>query len=75
MKKSEIDEQKLTAFVLMPYGLDTAFKKWWSSLSDDHNVQVRYPYERHGLSGHSSNTVEPLITDTPNSGHLRLMDI
>lgn len=32
----------------MPDGVDVAFKKWWSSLPDDHSVNVRYPYGRHG---------------------------
>ena len=55
MLKKEVNDQKLSPFVLMPDGLDTAFNKWWSSIPDDHTVTVRYPHARHGLSGHSSN--------------------
>ena len=58
MKKNEVDEQKLTSFVLMPDGIDTAFTKWWSSLPDDHTVNIRYPYERHGLCGRTSNSAK-----------------
>ena len=39
----------------MPEGVDAAFSKWWPTLSDDHTVDVRVPYEFHGLSGRTSN--------------------
>lgn len=42
----------------MPDGIDIAFKKWWSSLPVDQNVNVRFPYGRHGLSGHMSNNAK-----------------
>ena len=45
-------------FVLMPEGIDTAFKKWWSSLPSDDTVQVHFSYERHGLSGHTLNSAK-----------------
>ena len=73
MKKNEVDEQKLTSFVLMPDSIDIAFKKWWSSLPGNHTVQVQYPYQQHGLCGCTSMTrlmqrenFSNLLTQIPN---------
>ena len=58
MLQKEVDDQKLLSFVVMTDGLDIAFKKWWSSLPEDHSVKVRYPYGRHGLCGRVSNSAK-----------------
>ena len=46
MKKREVDEKRLTSFVLIPEGNYSSLKKKKSSLSDDHAIQVCFPYER-----------------------------
>ena len=53
--KKEVSDKKLTAFVVMPEGVDTAFTKWWITLPDEHAIDIRVPYESHGLSGRLSN--------------------
>ena len=39
----------------MPLEIELCFNLWWKDLPDDHEVTVRYPYERHGLAGKVSN--------------------
>ena len=39
----------------MPITVDLCFKVWWKDLPDDHQVSVRYPFDRHGLAGRVSN--------------------
>lgn len=51
MLKKEVEEQKLTAFVVMPLDIEHCFNAWWKDLLEDHEVVVRYPFERHGLAG------------------------
>ena len=36
----------------------TAFKTWWRGLAGSAIVQVRYPHERHGLAGKTSNSAK-----------------
>jgi len=60
MPKKDVDMQKLTAFV-MPLEIELCCNVWWKDLPDDHEVIVRYPYERHGLAGKISNHAK---TDT-----------
>ena len=31
------------------------FEMWWKSLDEDEDVEVKFPYERHGLAGRPSN--------------------
>ena len=61
MPKKEVDTQKLTPFVVMPLEIELCFNLWWKDLPDDHEVVVRYPYEKHGLAGKVSNHAK---TDT-----------
>ena len=61
MTKKEIDEKKLGPFVVMPSTIELCFKIWWQDLPDEHEVSVRYPFERHGLAGRISNHAK---TDT-----------
>ena len=56
--KSDVNNQKLSAFVLMPDTILMFFNTWWDSLPDDHVVDVRYPHERHGLEGKASNNAK-----------------
>lgn len=41
--KKEVNDKKLTAYVVMPEGVNAAFSKRWPTLSDDHTVDVRVP--------------------------------
>ena len=56
MKKSDVEQQRLGQYVVMPKDLDLPFIKWWRSLDDSCTVQVRYPYEQHGNSGKESHS-------------------
>lgn len=61
MSKKDVDDQKLTSFVVMPLEIDICFNLWWKDLPIDHEVAVRYPFQRHGLAGKVSNNAK---TDT-----------
>ena len=58
MKKSDVEEQSLGEYVVMPDACDLSFMVWWRSLESDTMVEVRYPYERHGLGGKTSNSAK-----------------
>lgn len=58
MKKSEIEAENLKAFAVVPEALDATLKTWWETIPPDHLVDVRYPYEKHGLSGKVSNNAK-----------------
>ena len=62
--KREVDSEKLRPFVMMPEEIEVSFNKWWRTLPEDHEVDVRYPFERHGLAGKPSNNAK---TDTKQS--------
>lgn len=55
LKKSEIVDQHLSEYVIMPDGITMSFSKWWKSLEETTEVEVRFPYERHGNAGKTSN--------------------
>ena len=63
MAKDCVLDEKLESFVLMPDELDTAFAKWWDTLPASHVVRVRYPHERHGLAGRTSNNAKVQVHD------------
>ena len=63
MSKENTTAEKLESFVLMPDELDIAFVKWWDSVPAAHIVRVRYPYERHGLGGKTSNNAKVQLRD------------
>ena len=58
MSKEEVEKERLTSFVLMPVEVELCFALWWKSLASDHEVMVRYPFERHGLAGRTSNSAK-----------------
>ena len=35
--------------------IEISFCRWWFTVPDVHKVNVRYPFERHGLAGTPSN--------------------
>ena len=58
MSKANVEIQKLKPFVVMPEAVEIAFSQWLESIPAGHSVDVRYPYEKHGLSGHTSNSAK-----------------
>ena len=58
MTKSEVEEERLGQYVLMPSALDLSFKMWWRSLEPSATVEVRYPHARHGNGGKISHAAK-----------------
>ena len=58
MTKANVEEEKLKPFVVMPDTIQTAFSQWWESIPSDQAVDVRYPQQKHGLSGQASNNAK-----------------
>jgi hypothetical protein len=64
--KKEVTDQKLTQYVMHPtedIPIDTSTAKWWESLSDDEEIEVKFPYDKHGLQGKPGNHSKPLVRD------------
>jgi len=75
MTKNEVEQKRLSDYVVMPGTVETAFNKWWKSLESSFTLQVRIPYEWHGNAGKISNSAlreEFLqfadVNSQPNSG-------
>ena len=58
MKKSDVEQQSLGNYVVMPASSNECFMVWWRSLDSEATVKVRYPHERHGLAGKTSNAAK-----------------
>ena len=59
LTKTEVEEQRLGQYVIMPASVDSSFKNWWRALKPSATVIVRMPHSRHGNAGqvsHSANT-------------------
>ena len=63
MEKSKVEEKRLGDCVIMPAGLETSFKSWWRSQDASTIVQVRYPHERHGNAGKTSNSAKSSLRE------------
>ena len=63
MKKIDVEEQSLGDYVIMPDRCDLSFIIWWRSLDSDTIVKERYPHERHGLAGKTSNSAKVDVMD------------
>ena len=63
MTKAEIEKQRLSAYVVMPEMVDTAFNNWWRSLEPSATIQVRFPYEHHGNAGKTSNSAKTTLRE------------
>ena len=63
MPKEKVVAERLEPFVVMPENQDCAFAKWWEGLPADHDVNVRYPYERHGNAGKVSHNAKTQTHD------------
>ena len=63
--KEEVVAKNLKKFVLHP-GVDEStmvVSAWWKILSDDSEVEVKMPHERHSLAGKASNKSKPAVRD------------
>ena len=63
MSKTEVEEQRLGDYVVMPGGLEMTFKVWWRSLDSTHTVDVWYPHAKHGNAGKTSHHAKTSIMD------------
>ena len=64
MTKVEVEEDRVSEYVVMPASLDISFKEWWSSLLPSHEVMVRYPHDRHGNAGKKSNSSKSSVMES-----------
>ena len=55
----------------MPTDVETSFKIWWRGLDPSVELEVRYPYDRHGNAGKTSNSAKTGIMQD----FLELVDI
>ena len=60
----DVEKEKLTAFVLIPEGVKECFKMWWGKIETDHEVDVRYPHDKHRLQGHKSNNAKVKVRES-----------
>lgn len=59
MTKEEVERDRLQSFVLYTSEEEFAtFARWWCSLDRSDTVEVKFPYERHGLAKRSSNNAK-----------------
>lgn len=49
----------------MPSEIELSFKHWWSTVPEDHEVNVRHLFERHGLAGKTSNHARSARYESP----------
>ena len=63
MTKAEVEDKRVSEYVVMPASLDIAFKEWWHTLEPSHTVMVRYPHERHGNAGRKSNSSKDSVME------------
>jgi len=54
MSKAEVEEHRLSKYVVMSDELEISFKTWWRHLDPSVTVDVRFPHARHGKSGTNS---------------------
>ena len=59
--KLEVEEGRLGDYVIMPADIETSFKIWWRGLDPSTVVDVRYPHERHGNAGRTSNSAKTSV--------------
>ena len=61
MTKAEIEEQCLSAYVVMPAVLEVAFKEWWQALKSSDVITIRYPHACHGNARRKSNSMQKQV--------------
>ena len=63
MSNSQVEDEQLGKYVVMPNSCDQTFKSWWMTLDLTTEVQVRFPHEKHGNAGKISNSVKSTIME------------
>ena len=61
--KSDIEEQSLGKFVIMPADFELSFKKWWRTVAPSDTVDVKYLYEKHGNALKTSHSAKIKISE------------
>ena len=61
MLKTDVEQQNLGQYVVMPNHCDTGFGEWWRSLPTTTKVLVRYPHEQHKNAGRVSNSAKQSV--------------
>ena len=64
--KKQVIDQKLFQYVLHPTedsATDITSARWWKFLSDEDEVEVKFPHEKYGLQGKPGNHSKPLVRD------------
>ena len=63
MTESEVEEEQLGEWVVMPPECEMSFIAWWKQLSNDSTVSVRYPHHHHGNNGKHSHAAKEAKSD------------
>ena len=63
LTKAEIEEKRLSEYVIMPTDVEASFKRWWRGVSPSANLEVRYPHSRHGNAGKTSNSAKSSVKE------------
>lgn len=61
--KKEVEKQRLGDYVIMPEEVASSFLKWRRSIEPTTLIKVRFPHERHGLAGKTSNAAKVDVCD------------
>ena len=63
MSKSEVEEQRLGEYVIMPSDAESSFKVWWRSTDLSATVDVRYPINKHENALKPSNSAKLIVME------------
>ena len=63
LTKTEVEEQRLGQYVVMPARVDSSFKNWWEPLEPSATVTVRMPHSRHGNAGQVSHSAKTSVRE------------
>lgn len=64
MSKTEVEDQRLGDYIVMPTAVDSSFKAWWRSLQPSHIVSIRYPHARHGNAGQTAHSAKTSVMES-----------
>lgn len=62
MTKTEVEQQRLREYIIMPPAVEM-FSKWWRTLQPSATVEVRIPHARHGNAGKPSHAAKLTILE------------
>lgn len=63
MTKAEVVKQRLSEYVIMPDGIVMSFSRWWRSVEETAELEVRFTHERHGNAGKTSNHAKSSVKE------------